>query len=332
MVFYGLGIIASIVYLWFDWSQRSRSSKAIFFLAAIFFILFGLFQSYFWAVDHVFDNVIAVLFKIAPYALVVFSMAIVQHAYRRLKKRGWSRKYGALLILASVLLFVVGLVALNRYWWKLELFYIVSFLLDYFFLYLVITFVAFLVSGSLYRFMRPSLKKDYIIILGTGLRPDGSISQLLKHRLDAALRFYYRQIDYKETPATFIVSGGKGPDEPLPEAEAMKLYLMKKGIEPEQIRVEDDSVNTHQNFLYSKKFIEKSIRGIVFVTNNFHVLRSGFYARQMGVQAEGIGAKTPLLYLPYALVREYLALLLIFRNFHLVMVTIFLVASLLFFR
>ncbi|MDE1549853.1 YdcF family protein [Jeotgalibaca caeni] len=334
MIFYGLGIISSLIYMWYRKDRTSHSTAVFLFLATILFVVLGFIQSRTQLIYPLFSDILDALLALAPYVLTFVSIAIILHASRRLVKRGWSRKYGVLAILAGVLVTTESLIFMNRIWWRAEWLFSIDFLLKYFFLYLVITFSGFVGLAFLYRWIRPSLKQDYIIILGAGLQPDGTISLLLKHRLDEALRFYQKQIAAGETPARFIVSGGKGPDEPYSEAEAMQDYLMGKGIVSKQILVERNSINTHQNFLFSKEIMEETAayRGIVFITNNFHVLRSRIYAHQLGIEAEGIGATTPLHYLPYALLREYIALLLVFRMYHVVAASLFLAYAWLFFR
>ncbi|WP_406715568.1 hypothetical protein QEU96_05925 [Trueperella pyogenes] len=47
----------------------------------------------------------------------------------------------------------------------------------------------------------------------------------------------------------------------------------------------------------------------LFVTNNYHVLRTSFYARKLGLLGEGLGAKTARYYIPTAFMREYVAIL-----------------------
>lgn len=67
---------------------------------------------------------------------------------------------------------------------------------------------------------------DYVIILGSGIRGT-ELSLTLKQRLDASLD-YIRS--HPQTPV--IVSGGQGPGESIPEALAMKNYLIEQGIPP----------------------------------------------------------------------------------------------------
>ena len=48
---------------------------------------------------------------------------------------------------------------------------------------------------------------------------------------------------------------------------------------------------------------------IVFSTTNYHVFRSGLYARRHKMRAVGIGAKTKWYFWPNAAVREFVGLL-----------------------
>ena len=69
---------------------------------------------------------------------------------------------------------------------------------------------------------------DYVIVLGARVK-EHTISDSLKKRLD-------RAIDYaQKNPDTYLVlSGGKGKDEPVSEAQAMYQYLVYNGVRPEQ--------------------------------------------------------------------------------------------------
>ena len=113
----------------------------------------------------------------------------------------------------------------------------------------------------------------------------------------------------------FVPSGGQGQDEVIPEALAMKNYLLEQGIKEEQILVEDGSQNTYENILFSgnviKKKTQKSIQDvqIAYSTTNYHVYRAGVIANRQGVSMEGIGAKTKTYFWINAFIREYIATL-----------------------
>ena len=106
-------------------------------------------------------------------------------------------------------------------------------------------------------------------------------------------------------------SGGQGPDEVMPEAEAMRRYLLEKGVPAAAIRTEDRSRNTYQNMEYSKTLIGKATPNakVVYATTNYHVFRSGVWASLAGLPAEGVGSRTKWWYWPNAFMRECAGLL-----------------------
>jgi uncharacterized SAM-binding protein YcdF (DUF218 family) len=164
------------------------------------------------------------------------------------------------------------------------------------------------------RYM-PDRDKDYLIVLGCGLKKDGTPTPLLRGRLDLALRFDHRQRQERGKKARYVVSGGQGPDEVQSEAESMRDYLVDQGISPERIMLEDKSTDTAENMRFSKAVIEGQKQKwrrkgkIAYFTTNYHVFRSGLKARQAGMQAEGMGAPTKWYFWPNAAVREFVGLL-----------------------
>ena len=111
--------------------------------------------------------------------------------------------------------------------------------------------------------------------------------------------------------ACFVPSGGQGPDESMPEAEAMRRYLLSQDVPPHLILAETASKNTLENMSFSKKIIRESSPDakVVFSTTSYHVFRSGLWANLAGFPAEGIGSKTKWWYWPNAFMRETAGLL-----------------------
>ena len=157
----------------------------------------------------------------------------------------------------------------------------------------------------------PAADKDYIIILGCWFRPDGTLPPLLRGRADKALDFWRRQREETGKEACFIPSGGQGGNEPMAEGEAIRRYLVSGGVEDRLIRPETRSVNTLQNMAFSREIIrENGAEGkTVFATSSYHVFRSGLWARQAGLRAEGIGSRTRWWFWPNAFIRETAGLL-----------------------
>ena len=166
---------------------------------------------------------------------------------------------------------------------------------------------------------KPAFDKDYLIILGCGIREDGTLYPLLQGRADRAIRHYEAQLEAGGRKAFFVPSGGQGEDECMPEGEAIRNYLVSQGIPAEQILPETKSVNTLQNMKFSKEIILQAADkkeeittsdiNVAFSTTNFHVYRAGILASDAGLNADGMGARTKWYFWPNALIREFIGML-----------------------
>lgn len=139
-----------------------------------------------------------------------------------------------------------------------------------------------------------------VLVLGCrayGSRP----SIMLASRLDAAYEYLTKHPD-----AICIVSGGQGPDESMPEAECMYLYLTEKGIAPERIYQENRSTSTRENLLFSQEIIEEEGLNpeIAIVTNEYHEYRAGMIADALEMEYSAVPARTPLWLFPTYYIRE----------------------------
>lgn len=178
-------------------------------------------------------------------------------------------------------------------------------------IYLTITYLECILVGTIIMAIK-SIKikvdynKDYIIILGCKIKKDGTLTPLLKGRVDRAIEFRNKQLESTGKDLIFIPSGGKGDDEIIPEAEAIKNYLLEQGIKEKNIIVEDKSKNTYENIKFSNKLIDKKNANICFSTTNYHVLRAGLIATEQGLKIEGIGSKTKSYFWINAFIREFI--------------------------
>ena len=158
----------------------------------------------------------------------------------------------------------------------------------------------------------PDPDKRFIIIHGCWFRGDGTLPPLLRARADRALEFWRVQKEKTGREAVFIPSGGQGANEPMAEAEAIRRYLLARGVEDRLVLPEDRSVNTYENLAFSKALMQAvDPEGkAAFSTSSYHVFRSGVWARQAGLNAEGIGSRTKWWFWPNAFMRETAGLLL----------------------
>lgn len=114
---------------------------------------------------------------------------------------------------------------------------------------------------------------DVMVIFGCQVKPDGP-SILLRDRLDTALDYLEDHPDM-----TVVVTGGKGDDEHISEAQCMYNYLTEHGVDGENILMEDRSRNTWQNVNFCKPLMESNGMDCmadcrpILVSSGFHLGR-----------------------------------------------------------
>ncbi len=121
-----------------------------------------------------------------------------------------------------------------------------------------------------------------MVILGCQLH-DWGPSVMLQDRLDKALEYLEDHPDI-----TVVVSGGQGANEPKTEAEGMADYLADHGFDRENIILETQSHNTHQNLTYSAGHLAQAgidvKDGVIIVSNGFHLTRAKMLAGRAGYE------------------------------------------------
>lgn len=148
-------------------------------------------------------------------------------------------------------------------------------------------------------------KPNVVVVLGCQVRGT-SPSKMLRRRLDAACELLDRYPDVK-----CVVSGGKGSDESISEAECMRNYLVEKGISESRIIMEDKSTTTFENMKFTfEKLDELGIdRDITIVTDGYHQYRAGLIAKEQGAgEVTTYSADTEFRHIASHWVREWFAL------------------------
>jgi len=261
-----------------------------------------------------------------PSMMFILSIATFFNSKVLLEKEG--RKVRNLLLAVFGLVFFIMMI-----WYVFviftniehEIWHILFFYAFLIFGYTMFLYTSVMAYATIYLFTPIFYEPNYIIALGSGLIGD-KVPPLLASRLDEAVKQYKK---YGERPY-IIVSGGQGSDEKVSEAYAMKKYIVDvHQIPTQKILMEDQSTNTEQNLAFSKEIMDKHAQGkkyrSLFVTNNFHVFRASIYAKKARLDAQGVGSKTALYYLPNAFTREFIGLLEMYKWIH---VTIFLFITL----
>lgn len=153
---------------------------------------------------------------------------------------------------------------------------------------------------------------DYVILLGGGISKDGKLPKSVVARGEKAAEYLN-----KHKNAVCVVTGGTLHFLPVAEAPELKNLLVQNGVEPDKILVEDQALDTIQNFQYSCKMLadfeglsQQQILDsrIAVVTSYFHLRRAERLAKRMGFTCiKGVGSKTPPLNVLHTYVREICA-------------------------
>lgn len=123
---------------------------------------------------------------------------------------------------------------------------------------------------------------DCALVLGAGVRDDGSPSDVLRDRLDETL-VLYRLGRVKR----IIVSGDHQRPE-YDEPNAMRAYLEENGVPSAAIFMDHAGLDTYSSMWRARHVFGAS--RIVVVTQRFHLARAVWCARSLGMEAEGSAA------------------------------------------
>ncbi|TQL52412.1 uncharacterized SAM-binding protein YcdF (DUF218 family) [Ornithinicoccus hortensis] len=168
---------------------------------------------------------------------------------------------------------------------------------------------AFVVYGAVYARQAPHPGMDAIVVLGSKVFGD-RVPPLLAARIDRGLEILGSEQEAGRRPV-LVLSGGQGSDEDAPEGAVMARYALREGADAELVRVEDRSRTTEENLTLSRDLLlgEGLGTSLVVTTNDFHAFRAAIIARELGLDAQVVGAPTARYYFPSAVLREFIAVL-----------------------
>ncbi|MBQ7384599.1 MAG: YdcF family protein [Clostridia bacterium] len=154
---------------------------------------------------------------------------------------------------------------------------------------LVLVFSAFnlfvLTKTDKYILSAPELKGtdyDCILVLGAGIRDDGTPSDMLKDRLTTAIGLY--KLGYSRT---LLLSGDRSGDH-YDEVAVMKKFCIENGVPEENIVCDGKGYSTYES-VDNTRGVGK-YRKIIIVTQEYHLSRAIYIAQRMGLEAHGICA------------------------------------------
>ena len=311
MFLYGITTIVLIALLFSMWKDnRSLWNPALLVIEVLFLYLSiaNVFFSFGYENAHL---VVIAGFLLIPIIIIFSGIFLIINGFILLKKEGFSKAnllspiMGIVILLFFVFMWIrAGFVTTDyNHWINIPVVFII-----YTYIIFGFAFVGFMMYSCVYLWLPKKQHYDFIIIHGAGLLDGERVTPLLKRRIDKAVQAFQQS---KNPHIRLIASGGQGSDEKISEAQVMYNYLVEHTDVPKEVIIlEEKSTTTYENLLFSKEIGEQLIENprFLFVTNDYHVFRTSTYARQIGMQGDGLGCSTASYYIPSAFIREYVAM------------------------
>lgn len=125
-------------------------------------------------------------------------------------------------------------------------------------------------------------KYDCILVLGAGLRNNGTPSDMLADRLETAIKLY------NEGYSDIILLSGDRSGDHYDEVSAMKNYCLERGISSENIFCDNFGFSTYES-LYNTSQMQ-DMNKVIVVTQKYHLYRALYIAEKMELDACGTPA------------------------------------------
>lgn len=125
---------------------------------------------------------------------------------------------------------------------------------------------------------------DCILVLGAGIRADGSPSPMLQDRLNTGIELYQNNAAPK-----LLMSGDHGRKK-YNEVQTMKDIALDQGVPSEDVFMDHAGFSTYDS-LYRARDVFQA-RKVIIVTQKYHLYRALYIARSLGLDAWGVSADT----------------------------------------
>ena len=130
---------------------------------------------------------------------------------------------------------------------------------------------------------RENAGAEVIIVLGCGVKPDGSPSDMLRDRLLTAVDLYKNGAGKK-----LLLSGDSKNAEKYDEVGTMKRICISLGVPEEDIMTDTLGLSTFESIDRAKKIYE--IKSAIIVTQKYHLYRAIYIAKSRGISTVGVSA------------------------------------------
>ena len=124
--------------------------------------------------------------------------------------------------------------------------------------------------------------RDCVLILGAGVRPDGSPSDMLYDRVKTGLTAYHGGAAPK-----LLMSGDHGREE-YNEVGCMLTLALEDVVPAEDVFLDHAGFSTYESLVRAKEVFGAD--SVVIVTQEYHLYRALYIAGKLGMDAVGVSA------------------------------------------
>ncbi len=123
---------------------------------------------------------------------------------------------------------------------------------------------------------------DCILVLGAGVRDDGSPSLMLSDRLETGITLYQAGVSDR-----LLMSGDHGRIG-YDEVNTMKNFAIEEGVPEEAVFMDHAGFSTYESMYRAKEIFQ--VKKAVIVTQKYHLYRALYLANELGIEAWGVPA------------------------------------------
>ncbi len=124
---------------------------------------------------------------------------------------------------------------------------------------------------------------DCILVLGCGVREDGTPSSMLRDRLEAGIALYEAGVSDR-----LLMSGDHGRKE-YDEVNTMKAFAVERGVPSEAVFMDHAGFSTYDSMYRARDVF--CVEKVIIVSQPYHLPRALYVAERLGLEAYGVAAE-----------------------------------------
>lgn len=123
---------------------------------------------------------------------------------------------------------------------------------------------------------------DCILVLGAGVKADGTPSSMLEDRLEIGIELYFAGASDR------MLMSGDHMQHNYDEVTVMKQHAIEAGVPSNVIFLDHAGLSTYESIWRAKELY--GVETVLIVTQEYHLYRALYLAQEMGMDAYGISA------------------------------------------